>query len=199
MKLKYWELSLIIAIIVTLFVTTGAAKSQKVLSDKLVRLHVVANSDTEADQALKLKVRDAVLSTLEKPLRGITDAKTAQSVITYNFDTIESAATDAIQAAGYDYGVTVCLGVEDFPTREYETFSLPAGQYNALRVVIGDGVGKNWWCVVFPPLCTELAEPAEAVALLDEEEIKLITEQEGYVVRFKCIELLAAVKEWFSK
>ena len=199
MKLKYWELSLIVAIIVTLFVTTGAAKSQKVLSDKLVRLHVVANSDTEADQALKLKVRDAVLSTLEEPLRGITDAKTAQSVITDNFDTIESAATDIIQAAGYDYGVTVCLGIEDFPTREYDTFSLPAGQYNALRVVIGDGVGKNWWCVVFPPLCTELAETAEAVALLDEEEIKLITEQEGYVVRFKCIELLAAVKEWFSK
>ena len=199
MKLKYWELSLIAAIIVTLFVTTGAAKSQKVLSDKLVRLHVVANSDTEADQALKLRVRDAVLRTLEEPLRGITDAKTAQSVITDNFDNIKGVALETIRASGYDYGVTVSLGIEDFPTQEYDTFSLPAGQYNALRIVIGDGMGKNWWCVVFPPLCTELAEPAAAIALLDEDEIKLITEQEGYVVRFKCIELLAAVKGWFSR
>ena len=201
MKIKNWELSLIAAIIVTLFVTTGASKSQAALADKLIRLHVVANSDSDEDQALKLRVRDSVLFTLAEPLVGITDAESAKAVITDHLNEIENAASHEIHAAGFDCGVMVSLAAEYLPTRKYDTFSLPAGRYIALRVVIGDGNGKNWWCVVFPPLCTEIAESGAVAdaALLDDEEIKLITEQEGYVFKFKCIELLSVVKGWFVK
>ena len=191
---------MIAAIIITLFVTTGAAKNQNALAEKLIRLHVVAASDSDADQTLKLRVRDAVLGALGEQLDGVNDAEAARSVISDNFDTIEATALEEIYASGFDYDVTVSLRVEDFPTREYETFSLPTGQYTALRVVIGEGNGKNWWCVVFPPLCTDLAgtSSSEAFSLLDDDEIKLITEQEGYVVRFKCIELLNSIKMWRS-
>ena len=201
MKLRCWELSFIAAIIITLFVTTGLSKSQMALSEKLVRLHVVANSESDKDQALKLRVRDTIIEVLGGSLQGITDPKEAQAVIMHNFGAIECAALDEISASGYDYGVSVSLALEVFPTREYDTFSLPAGEYTALRVVIGDGDGKNWWCVVFPPLCTELATTGalEAAAILDEDEIKLITEEDGYVVRFKCMELLASLKSFFNK
>lgn len=201
MKINNWELSLIAAIIITLFVTTLTANMQTGLSEKLVRLHVVANSDSDDDQSLKLRVRDKVLTVLADPLSGVSDSKIAQSVITDNFSKIKSAALEEIHASGYSYGVSVSLKEEDFPTREYDTFSLPAGEYTALRVEIGDGAGKNWWCVVFPPLCTEIATEVdlEAIALLDEDEIKLITEEDGYVVRFKCIEFLAYLKSLLKK
>ena len=201
MRLRCWELSFIAAIIITLFVTTGLSKSQMALSEKLVRLHVVANSDSDEDQALKLCVRDTIIEVLGGPLQGITDPKEAQAVIMDNFGAIECAALDEISASGYNYGVSVSLALEDFPTREYDTFSLPAGEYTALRVVIGDGDGKNWWCVVFPPLCTELAITGalETAAILDKDEIKLITEEDGYVVRFRCMELLASLKSFFNK
>ena len=200
MKLRSWELSFIAAIIITLFVTTGISKSQTELADKLVRLHVVANSDSDEDQALKLRVRDAVLGEFSEPLRGITDAKEAQLIIEDSFGAVERAARDEINASGCEYAVSVSLGRENFPTREYDSFSLPAGQYTALRVVIGDGGGKNWWCVVFPPLCTELAVSGslETAAILDEDEIRLITEEDGYAVRFKCMEILASVKSFFK-
>ena len=200
MKLKNWELSFIAAIIITLFLTGGISKSQTELADKLVRRHVVASSDSDEDQALKLRVRDRVLEVLGEPLSGAKDANEAQVVITQSFGAIENAARDEIYASGCDYGVSVDLAIEDFPTREYDTFSLPAGQYMALRVAIGEGGGRNWWCVVFPPLCTELAVSggSEAAAILDEAEIKLITEQEGYIVKFKCMEILASVKLFFK-
>ena len=200
MKLRNWEWSFIFAITITIFVTAGISNSQAKLADKLVRLHVVASSDSEEDQALKLRVRDAVLEVLGGPLCGMTDAKDAQTVITENFGAIESAARDEINASGCDYSVSVSLGLENFPTREYDTFALPAGEYTALRVEIGDGGGKNWWCVVFPPMCTELVTygAVETGALLDEDEIKLITEEDGYVVRFKCIEILASLRSFFN-
>ncbi|NLB28652.1 MAG: stage II sporulation protein R [Clostridiales bacterium] len=201
MKLKKWELSLIAAIIITLFVTTGVSKSQSELSEKLVRLHVVANSDSDEDQTLKLRVRDRVLNSLAEPLDGISDAGEAQAVIRENFGAIEGAALEEIRLSGCDYSVSVSLGTEDFPTREYDTFSLPAGEYTALRVEIGGGAGQNWWCVVFPPLCTEIATSGDiqALALLGDEEIKLIVQEEGYVVRFKCMEVLASIKAFFNR
>ena len=201
MKMKNWELSLIVAIIITLFVTTGISKSQSALADKLVRLHVVASSDSKEDQALKLRVRDRVLDVLSEPLSGISNADDARTVIVESFGIIKSAALEEIYASGCDYGISLSFGIERFPTREYDTFSLPAGEYAALRVNIGDGAGQNWWCVVFPPLCAELAISGdlEVSALLDEEEVKLITEEEGYVVRFKCMEMLSSLKLFFKK
>ena len=144
MKIKVWEAALIAAVIISLL-AGSAACAQRELSEKLIRLHVVAASDSEYDQELKLKVRDAVLKTADGLLAGAEDAKEAEEMLSGGLPEIEMAADTAVKDNGYDYPVTAALGRESFPTREYETFSLPAGDYTSLRVTIGDGKGKNWW------------------------------------------------------
>ena len=202
MNLKNWELAFIAALLIALLCGSSLSREQAALSDKLVRLHVVANSDDAEDQALKLAVRDAVLTALAPRLESVTDASEASRIIEGSFAFIKLAAQREVARQGFDYGVAVSLQLEDFPTREYDTFSLPAGVYNALRVVIGEGEGKNWWCVVFPPLCTELAtgtETADVFGALSDYEVKLICEEDGYAVRFKSMELLAKLKKLLAK
>ncbi|MDR0906147.1 MAG: stage II sporulation protein R [Oscillospiraceae bacterium] len=202
MKFKNWELAFIIAILITLLCGSALSREQAELSDKLIRLHVVANSDSADDQALKLRVRDAVLASLAPKLGGVTGAAEAARIIEENFASVRAAALREITRSGYNYDVAVSLREEDFPTRDYDSFSLPAGRYNALRIVIGDGAGKNWWCVVFPPLCTEISvgdENAAAFNELSDDEVKLISEEDGYVVRFKSMEMLAKLKKLFNK
>ena len=202
MKLKNWELAFVAALLIALLCGSALSREQAELADRLVRLHVVANSDAPEDQALKVAVRDAVLVALEPRLDGITEVREATRIIEDSFRLIELAAQREIVRHGYSYSVAVSLQEEDFPTREYDTFSLPAGVYNALRIVIGDGEGKNWWCVVFPPLCTELAtgtESTDAFGALSDNQVKLICEQDGYSVRFKSMELLAKLKNLLAK
>jgi stage II sporulation protein R len=199
MKLKKWELALIIAVVLTFICGAAAAQGQKDqqdLADKLVRLHVVANSDSDADQALKLKVRDKILEDVTKLLDGVTDRDKAVGIIEKHMQDIVKDAGDVIRDEGYDYAVTAKITQEDFPTREYETFSLPAGTYTALRVVIGAGAGHNWWCVVFPPMCvTAACDTKEVMKVLSDDQVKLITsDQPKYVVKFKTIEILDKLK-----
>jgi stage II sporulation protein R len=190
MKLKKWELALIIAFALTLLGGASLAGEQRELSDKLVRLHVVANSDSTEDQAAKLAARDAVLAELDALLYGARDRDEALERISGGLRALEAAAG---AAAGRDARAE--LGLEYFPTREYETFSLPAGRYTSLRIVLGDGAGRNWWCVVFPPLCAPAAGDAGAFAALTEGETALITEDSaGVVVRFKAVELIGRIR-----
>jgi stage II sporulation protein R len=200
MRLKKWELAFIMSLVVTLFCGAALSRDGRVLSDKLVRLHVVANSDSEEDQNLKLKVRDRVLATLEPQLSGIDDRDAALAIISNHLPELESAARDEIARNGYSYDVSASLRREDFPTREYDTFSLPAGMYEALRVNIGDADGRNWWCVVFPPLCAPESSRSDVSALtLSGEERSLITEDsEAYVVKFKALELLAQFRRFLG-
>ncbi|MDR2421039.1 MAG: stage II sporulation protein R [Oscillospiraceae bacterium] len=198
MKFRNWELSFIAALLAALMFGSSVSREQAELSGKLIRLHVVANSDSERDQALKLRVRDAVLSSLSGHLSGVRDAGEARGVIYGQLAAAEDAALREIRASGLSCGVKASLREEDFPTREYDTFSLPAGRYTALRVEIGEGLGRNWWCVVFPPLCAPDAVETVA-AILDEGEISLITEREGAVARFKCMELISKIKTLFKK
>jgi stage II sporulation protein R len=123
------------------------------LRENLLRLHVVGASNSQEDQAVKLQVRDAVLGSLEEGLRDMTDPQEAWDYVSRMLPQVEAAANRALAAAGFSETVQVSLTEEAFPTREYDTFSLPAGVYKALRIVIGEGEGKNWWCVVFPQLC----------------------------------------------
>ena len=177
MKLKKWELALIIALAITFLCGAALSKEQTGLSDKLIRLHVVANSDSDADQALKLKVRDRILTDIGSLLKGVTDRDEAVKLINANMDKITADSKAVEREQGYSYNVTATIAVEDFPTREYDTFSLPAGKYTALRVVIGTGEGHNWWCVIFPPLCmTAATNDAETMKTLTSDQIKLITE-----------------------
>lgn len=126
---------------------------RETLEKELVRLHVVGASNSEHDQAVKLSVRDAVLELVEPMLEGIEDAQDAKQYIGAHLRQIECCANEALAKLGETKTATVSFMKEAFPTREYDTFSLPAGIYDSLRVVIGEGEGKNWWCVVFPKMC----------------------------------------------
>lgn len=192
------ELALLIGLAAALLVGAKALQTQEVMAEKVVRLHVLANSDSEEDQALKLRVRDKVLARATELLEASADRREAEGLLRGDLLEIERIAAEEITAAGYDYSVTAELTNTDFPTKEYDGFSLPAGNYLALRVVIGEGKGQNWWCVVFPPLCTAAASdvPASALAAgFSEEEIALITEEnEGYVLKFKAVEWWEALR-----
>lgn len=147
-------------------------------------------------------MRDAVLAELTPLLEGASGRAEAQARVEADLDGVTAAAERTAAAAGRDYRVRVSLKRELFPTTEYSTFSLPAGTYTSLRVVIGEGKGHNWWCVVFPPVCTAAAldeETASAVGLTP-EETKLMTEENGgYVVRFRAMELIGRLKAFFGK
>ena len=191
-RLKVWEIVLLIAVVVCLASGAAAMQSQEQLSEKVVRLHVLANSDSEEDQALKLTVRDAVLEEAERLLKRTENRGEAEGLLRGQLLELEQLANETVRNAGYEYPVTVKLEEVEFPTRTYEGFSLPAGEYLALRVLIGEAAGRNWWCVVFPPLCTvaaaEFPEVAEDAGFSD-AEIALITEETaGYVVKFKLLE-----------
>ncbi|MGC7846516.1 stage II sporulation protein R [Desulforudis sp. 1088] len=122
-------------------------------ADNLIRFHVIANSDSEADQALKLEVRDAVVRAMTPKVGGIRNAEEAREVVRANVGMIQEVSRKQVQRSGYDYPVRVYYGRYPFPDRVYGSWKVPAGEYEAVRVVIGEGSGQNWWCVLFPPLC----------------------------------------------
>ena len=201
MKLKVWEIALVIAVVAALLGGTALAREQAELSSKLIRLHVVPNSDSKEDQALKTAVRDKVLEMTQPLLKGITDRDLARAVLAEYLPAIEEAAAETVRENGFDYTVTATLGMESLPTRRYETFALPAGDYLSLRVTIGEGGGGNWWCVVYPPLCFAAAEgDVEAFAGLTDEEVRLITEETPrYVIKFKTLEIFHKIKAFFKE
>ena len=191
------------AVFAALFCTAAALQSQQqAFSEKLIRLHVVANSDSKEDQAVKLQVRDAVLSVTEPAL--LTKLPPEQALIKV-LPEIRKAAERCLRENGFTENVTVSFGTERFPTRVYEGFALPAGVYRSLRVTIGAGEGQNWWCVVFPSICFRATaaelEEAAAAAGFTREEVQLITgDGGGYVLKFKALELLEQLKQWmFSR
>lgn len=179
-----------------------ALLQQRRLAEKTIRLHVVANSDTEADQAQKLRVRDAVLAQVGILTADCASAEEAQTALAADLPALEAAARQALEAEGSGYGVQVSLGMETFDTRCYDTFTLPAGDYPSLRVRIGAAQGQNWWCVVFPALCTAATSDAldgcARAGGYEGDEVELITGgEEEYVFRFKTLEWLKALGELF--
>lgn len=200
MKHHLHPVEILLMLAAVLVLTSGAAalRSQSELAGKVIRLHVLANSDSEEDQALKLKVRDAVLAEASEALKGTKNQQDARQNLTALLPELEKTAQSAVAANGYDYPVRAELVETSFPTKEYDGFSLPAGEYLALRILIGEAAGKNWWCVVFPPLCTTAASDFPTVALdagLTDQEVALITEADaGYVLKFKSVELWQALK-----
>ena len=159
----------------------------------MIRLHVIAQSDSEADQAEKLRVRDAVLDCLANAMERCADFGTARLTVQDMLPVIREAASAATDAA-----VTVSLGKETYPTREYDGFTLPQGEYTSLRVILGEGEGQNWWCVLFPRVCTARATKDAfyedfIAAGFSPEQYRLIKNESGvkYKVRFKILELLS--------
>ena len=203
-RLRRWELALLLGLALAALLGARLDGAQGALADKVLRLHVLANSDSQADQALKLRVRDAVLEQAEGLLAGAGDRAEAEALLAARLPDLAAAGAAAVGAAGYGYPVTVSL--EDncwFPTRVYEDFALPAGLYTALRVEIGSGAGQNWWCVVFPPLClgsvTETAAETAAQAGLTEQEVALLSGGEGeYEIKFRAVELVERLRHWLE-
>jgi len=133
--------------------TAEAIITQQTLSEKTLRLHIVANSDRAEDQAQKLRLRDHILHEIKEMTGGCSELQEAEKIISSRLSRVEKSAREFLRAEGSSYGVSVTLCKESFATRDYDTFSLPAGEYHSLRIIIGEGQGKNWWCVVFPSLC----------------------------------------------
>ena len=121
--------------------------------DKLIRFHVIANSDTDEDQKLKLKVRDAVISYLQPKLENSKSIDESEAIIKNEYKQLETISRNIILKNGYDYNVNLGLQYSNFPAKQYSSVVLTAGKYKALKIIIGEGKGKNWWCVMFPPLC----------------------------------------------
>lgn len=160
------------------------------LSEDVFRLHILANSDSEADQSLKLKVRDEVLEYTEDLFNSAKTKEEAESVISDNLQSISNVAYQTVLDNGYDYNVTAEITNMYFNTRYYEGYTLPSGKYDALRITIGEGEGHNWWCVMYPSICISSAEDKESKAkeALDEDEYDIVC-NEQYQYKFKVVEM----------
>ena len=172
---------------------------EEAVYDTVVRLHVLANSDTEEDQAVKLKVRDAVLEAAAGWLDGAADAGEALTLAQQELPRLQAAAQQTVRDAGYSYPVKAQLCRMYFTTRQYDTVTLPAGVYDAVRFTIGAGEGHNWWCVVFPPMCVGTSVKENALTdVLDSSQQSLVTGGSRYAVRFKVVEWVEWLLSRFS-
>lgn len=165
------------------------------LSGSIIRFHVVANSDSKEDQALKLKVRDAVLCEVEKLSVGSLSKAESEKILTENRDRIKNTADRVIKNSGYDYKTEVEYGKFSFPEKSYGNIRLPSGRYDAYRIKIGKAEGENWWCVMFPPLCLSKGGSLDEASLeylkenLSESDFKLITDDNlPVIIRFKIVD-----------
>ena len=171
---------------------------KQTLKEELIRLHVVANSDSEDDQTIKLRVRDAVTEYLQTAMTDIADPVEAKAYLQENLPKIQTLANQVLEKAGVEPDAAVSLAKEAFDTRFYDTFQLPAGVYESLRIVIGEGEGRNWWCVVFPSLCLPATssgfETVAAGAGFDEALIGALEGKPEYEIRFFLLDKLGELE-----
>ena len=176
---------------------------RQILHDDLIRLRVVGASDSAEDQTLKLRVRDAVTGYLQENMTAAKDTEEAEACIRGSLAELQAIAETVLEESGCTSAVSVGFTEEAFPVRHYDTFSLPAGVYKSLRIVIGEGEGRNWWCVVFPTLCLpETAEAFEAAAMdvgMEDSLACALTGEEGYELRFYFLELLGRMENMLFK
>lgn len=190
-------LGLILAVLVSF---TGFATQCEDIPDRVLRLHILANSDSEEDQMLKLKVRDRIVEESAGLFDQVTERDAARAVVERNMEALREAAQDEVYRQGYDYAVSMELTHMYFTTRVYDETALPAGYYEALRVTIGAGEGHNWWCVIFPAMCLPVAEESrELDSVLNEEQMEIVEEGESaqYEIKFKALEWYEQIVDWF--
>ena len=190
--LRAMACGLILAVLLNL---AGFSAQCAALEENIVRLHVLANSNTEEDQNVKLKVRDAVLREARNWYGDEEDFNTAVAELCTHLESIEAAANSVLKAENFPYRAKAEICEMYFPTRVYETFKLPAGHYRTLRVSLGKAEGKNWWCVVFPALCVP---GASDLSSLPDDTDTLVREPENYEVKFKVAEIFSRLREFFD-
>lgn len=198
-KIRLFEISLLIGFLVAIiFSITSFAQTCEEVRKDVLRLHVIANSDSREDQQLKLKVRDALLETGKNIFDGSVTRENAEEMIKKEKEKLIEAAEKVIRENGFDYNAEITVTEEFFTTRTYEDVTLPAGKYMAVRVLIGESAGKNWWCVMFPPLCIPAAQP-DINLFFSKDEVKLVESKPEYEIRFKIIEIYESFKNRMSK
>lgn len=194
---------LVIVVFVSLFALGGVIADKQQLEQGIVRLHVIANSDSQEDQAQKLRVKDAVVAYLQPEMQHIDTKEQALDYLQPKLPEIQKLANEILMNEGSVYKATVTLEETSFDTRDYDTFSLPAGVYDALRIQIGEAQGKNWWCVVFPSLClpaTGEGVAATAVASgFDDGLTNTLQREEGYEIRFFILDCFGKLENFFAK
>ena len=193
----------ICALVATILWSVEIVKDKQNLQKNLIRLHIVAASDSQEDQALKLQVRDAVVKSLQENMKNLNDTAQAKEYLQNNLSEIELLANRVLQENGCADKTVASLKKESFSTRYYDTFTLPAGVYEALRITIGEGNGHNWWCVVFPALClgttvAEFEETAYCAGMSDSLTGTLIGEK-NYEVRFLIMDTLGELENFLHK
>ena len=210
-KIKTRILSKIFVVSILVFIITALIRqdidkinaSNESYKEELIRFHVLANSDTQEDQELKLKVRDAIISYLQPKLEYSNNINESEKIITDSYKELNKISKEIIIENGYNYDVSVELTYSNFPTKQYSSVVLPAGEYKALKIVIGEGQGQNWWCVMFPPLCfvdessavIDKSTDAKLQEVLTEEEYELIVgsnnnEVKQNEIKFKILEII---------
>lgn len=150
------------------------------INTKLIRFHVIANSDNDEDQNLKLKVRDKVLEYIAPKLKDSQSIEQSRKIIKENDNSIKAIAEDTIKKSGYNYRIKTVLGFENFPIKTYGNITLPQGNYEAYRIIIGEGKGRNWWCVMFPPLCFVDITKGQVAYKETEKEMKKVLSDKEY-------------------
>ena len=189
-----------ILIVVSLFLFVGLfpVHGEEEIYNSVVRLHILANSDSEEDQAVKLKVRDAILDLTAPLLENCADRDEAEAVLRAHMTDLTQTAKSVLEAEGFDDTVSIEFDNEEYPERTYDGFCFPSGTYLSMRVLIGDAEGHNWWCCLFPPICRAAATVSKAEAEdtfisvgLTPSQYKIITESDKpvYKVRFKILEI----------
>lgn len=199
MKIAKIEIAALFALIICVFMSTyNLDKQCDGIRQSVLRLHIIAASDSVEDQEIKLKLRDELLTKGEEIFRGSKTKEEAEKKIRYGIPLLKKEADIFLKKNGYNKKASVTLTKSFFPTREYEHFTLPAGFYDALKVIIGEGDGKNWWCVMFPALCIPAAKGdcADLDKILTEKERRIVTEDK-YEIRLWLVEKWQEINNFF--
>ncbi len=199
-KYKHIHIALLCGLVIAICASAAGFQADcAAIRENTFRLHIIANSDEQADQNVKLKVRDAVLALTEEVYAGCENQEQAKAATVQNLQKFEAAANTVLQKEGFPYTAKARIGMVDFDTREYEEFTLPAGEYEALEILLGSGEGKNWWCVMFPKICFSTCGEQDFDTVLDEKQQEIVTEKDRYRVAFRIVEIFDEIKQFFKK
>lgn len=165
----------------------------------VLRLHIIANSDSQADQALKLAVRDEILKNSTNVFKNCNSVDDAIVTAGNNIDAINKIANQVVKEKGFNYSANVSVSDQRFDTREYQNFTLPAGTYKSLVIRLGDAKGKNWWCVVFPCVCVPGATDSSLSDTVPQQAVNVAQNAQEYEIKFKTVEIYEKIKQIFSK
>ena len=199
---KFWILTITLTFLLAIAFDSLSLfqKECREIQEDVLRLHILANSDSEEDQAVKLKVRDRILLESGELFNTVGDKSSAQEKAAENTDKVEQIAKEVLAEEGFSYPVTAKVTRQFFDTRVYDGFTMPAGWYDSLQVILGEGAGRNWWCVLYPPLCISAAEKTQEKLEenFTEGERQVLESEPEYEVRFFIVELAGKIGNWLG-